>query len=87
MEVLYIILQQLGDTPEGRVVMELGTIAMFVFLWRIIHNHRKDSRDGRAALHERINEQQEKVNEHERICAERWGEVRAFMEMLKDRVK
>ena len=88
MEVLYLILQKLGDTPEGRVAMEFGTILMFGFLWRVIHSYRKESRDGRGALHERINEQQEKSSEHERKVAEDLGEMKGFMQILiGDRTK
>ena len=57
------------QTPGGALALELIGIAGIVWIFT-------EQRRSKTSLHTRIDKMMEKFNDHEKICAERWGEVK-----------
>ena len=57
------------QTPGGALALEVVGIAGIVWVYT-------EQRRAKASLHGRIDTMVDKLSEHEKICAERWGAVK-----------
>ena len=79
MDLFVTAMQMLGS--QGIIGLFILLDAVALYLLFLVYG---DSQKARKRLHERINELKEEHNTHERICGERWGEVKTKLEQLNE---
>ena len=86
MEGLVSVIEFLDENMIVAVTLEVVSFlllwALFVLIW-MVH---KSAKEGRAALHSRLDEGLKEYNQHEITCAERWGTVSKHMEIVEKKL-
>lgn len=79
MEWFFALVRFLNDYPVVGAIIEAVSIVLMGGLFWLMHLYRKEARQGRAAIHNRI-------DAHEVLDSERWGEIKAVMDIVKARL-
>ena len=58
-------------------IIQLATLYLIFKVWQ-------SSRDGRGDLHKRMDVADLHMFEHEKVCAERWGEVKTKLDQIRE---
>ena len=59
------------------VIFQCLTVYLIYQVWRT-------AREGRSDIHKRMDDTNANMVAHERVCAERWGEIRTKLEQINE---
>ena len=86
MEGIVDVIRFISENEAVGVTLEVANFillwALLILIWRV----HKSAKDGRAAIHKRLDESLKEYNEHEIKCAERWGTVSKHMEIVEKKL-
>ena len=86
MELIVEVIRFLDENMIVAVTLEVVSFlllwGLFILIWRV----HVSAKDGRAAIHTRLDVALKEYNGHEKECAERWGTVSKHMEIVEKKL-
>ena len=86
MDGIIAVINYLHENATAAILLEVIAFCILWGLAGLLWMVHRDARSGRAALHKRITTSIHMFHQHERECAERWGQIKKHMDVVEKRL-